>query len=104
MLRQLEFWPKVICPFLPVTPVKLQEILDLVKEALIKMNPEYDIVIKRLHLYYNIKLVTFGIDRKRNLIIQFPIFVQFHYTQFIISLYTTVINIYINWKWSQFQS
>ena len=29
-----------------------------------------------LHLYYNMKLVTFGIDRKRNLIIQFPILVK----------------------------
>ena len=63
-------------PILLVTPLKLQEILDLVKEALIQTNPEYDIVIKRLHLYYDMKLVTFGIDRKRNLIIQFPIFVQ----------------------------
>ena len=32
--------------------------------------------VKRLHLYYDVKLVTFGIDRDRNLIIQFPIFVQ----------------------------
>ena len=31
-------------------------------------------------MYYNTKLVTFGIDKKRNLIIQFPIFVQ-PYTQ-----------------------
>ena len=50
------------------------------------MNPEYDIVIKRLHLYYDIKLGTFGIDRKRNLIIQFPIFVQ-PYTQQPLILY-----------------
>ena len=63
-------------PILLVTLLKLQDILDLVKETLIKTNPEYDIVIKRLHLYYNMKLVTFGIDRKRSLIIQFPIFVQ----------------------------
>ena len=59
-----------------VTPLELQEILDLVKETLIKANPNYDIVIKRLHLYYDMKLVTFGIDWKRNLIIQFPVFVQ----------------------------
>ena len=59
-----------------MTPLKLQEILDSVKEALIKTNLEYDILIKRLHLYYNMKLVTFGIDRKRILIIQFPIFMQ----------------------------
>ena len=43
---------------------------------LIKTNPDYNIVIKRLHFYYNMKLVTFGIDQKKNLIIQFPIFVQ----------------------------
>ena len=47
---------------------------------MIKTNPDYDIVIKRLHIYYEMKLVTFGIDKKRNLIIQFPIFVQ-PYTQ-----------------------
>ena len=46
------------------------------KEALIKTSPEYDIVIKKLHLYYVMKLVTYGIDRKRNLIIQFSIYVQ----------------------------
>ena len=54
--------------------------------VLIKTNPEYDIVIKRLHLYYDMKFVTFGIDRKRNLIIQFPIFVQ-SYTQQLLILY-----------------
>ena len=67
-------------PISLVTPLKLQEILGLVKKALIKTNPEYDIVIKRLHLYYDMKLVTFGFDRRRNLIIQFPIFMQ-SYTQ-----------------------
>ena len=57
-------------------PYKVQEILNSVKETLIKSNPDYDIAIKRLHLYYDMKLVTFGIDRDQNLIIQFPIFVQ----------------------------
>ena len=69
-----------------VTQLKLQQIIIAVKESLIKTNPEYDIVIKRLHLYYDMKLVTFGIDRKRNLIIQFPIFVQ-PYTQQPLILY-----------------
>ena len=73
-------------PISLVTPLKLQESLGLVKEALIKTNKEYDIVIKRLHLYYNMKLVTFGIDRKRNIIIQFPIFMQ-PYTQQPLILY-----------------
>ena len=33
-----------------------------------------------MYKYYDMKLVTFGIDRNRNLIIQFPVFVQ-PYTQ-----------------------
>ena len=50
------------------------------------MNPDYDIVIKRLHLYYVMKLVTFSIDRDKNLIIQFPVFIQ-PYTQQPLVLY-----------------
>ena len=38
------------------------------------MNPDYHIVIKSLHVYYDMKLVTFGIDKDKNLIIQFPVF------------------------------
>ena len=57
-----------------------------VKETLTKSNPDYDIVIKRLHLYYDMELVTFGIHRKRNLIIQFLILVQ-PYTQQPLILY-----------------
>ena len=37
-------------------------------------------VLTRLYLYYDMKLVTFGIDNQRNLIVQFPFFVQ-PYTQ-----------------------
>ena len=69
--------------YLPITLgtlLRLKEILALMKEMLTKTNPYYDIVIKRLHLYYDMKLVTFRIDRKRNLIIQSPVFVQ-PYTQ-----------------------
>ena len=58
----------------------------MVKEILIKSKPDYDIVIKRLHLYYDMKLVIFEIDQDRNLIIQFPIFVQ-PYTQQPLILY-----------------
>ena len=69
-----------------IMPLKLRQIISSVKEMLIKTNPDYDIVIKKLHLYYDMKLVTFGIDQKRNLIIQFPIFVQL-YTQQPLILY-----------------
>ena len=45
-----------------------------------KSNKDYDLILTRLYLYYDMKLVTFGIDNQRNLIIQFPVFVQ-SYTQ-----------------------
>ena len=51
-----------------------------------KTNPDYDLVIKRLHLYYDMKLVTFGTDNNKNLIVQFPIFIQ-PYTQQPLILY-----------------
>ena len=52
-------------PISLLPPSNLQEILE-VKEAIQTMNPDYDIVIKRLHLHYGMKLVTLGIDRDRN--------------------------------------
>ena len=92
-IRQLHIYEKVIriLPkgYLPISllpPSKLHEILSGVKKAIQKMNPDYDIVIKRLHLYYDMKLATFGIDKDRNLIIQFPTFIQ-PYTQQLLTLY-----------------
>ena len=73
-------------PISLITPLKLNEILSEVKSALRKTNPDYNLVIERLHLCYDMKLVTFGIDRERNLIIQFPVFIQ-SYTQQPLILY-----------------
>ena len=47
-----------------VTPSKLQEILNKVRTALWATNPDYNLVIDRLHLYYNMQLVTLVIDRR----------------------------------------
>ena len=47
-------------------------------------NRDYNLVIKRLYLYYNMKVVTFGIDEQRTLIIQFPVFVHLHTQQHLI--------------------
>ena len=54
--------------------------------AIAKSNKDYDLVLTRLYLYYDMKLVTFGIDNHRNLIVQFPVFVQ-PYTQKILIMY-----------------
>ena len=51
------------------------------KTAVQKTNPDYDLLIKRLYLYYGMKLDTSGIDRDRNLIIQVPIFIQLYTKQ-----------------------
>ena len=39
-------------------------------------NTDYALVLDRLHLHYDMQLVTFGIDREMNLVIQFPVFIQ----------------------------
>ena len=56
-------------PISLVTPSKLREIINDVKTAIQKTNPDYDLVIDRLHLYYDMQLVTFGIDKDKNHIV-----------------------------------
>ena len=50
-------------------------------------------LFKRLHLYYDMKLVTFGINEERNLMVQFPVFIQ-PYIQQQLTIYQM--------KWFQF--
>ena len=69
-----------------IKPANLQEILTEVRKTLQITNPDYDLVLDRLHLYCDIPLVTFSIDKDMNLIIQFPVFVQ-PYTQKPLILY-----------------
>ena len=69
--------------YLPISllpPSKLEKILKEVRIAIANSNKDYDLVLTRLYLYYDMKLVMFGIDNQRNLIVQFPVFVQ-PYTQ-----------------------
>ena len=81
----------LLISLLPLT--KLEDILNEVKKAIQITSPDYDIVIKRLHLYYYMKLITFGINEERNLIVQFPVFIQ---------LYIQHHLYYIELKWFQF--
>ena len=69
-----------------LTPKRLQGILSEVKRSLHITNPDYILVLDRLHLYYDMQLVTFGIDRDMNIVIQFPVFIQ-PYTQKPLILY-----------------
>ena len=81
-----EFLQKRYLSISLITPLKLKEMLNVVRNTVRKTNPDYDLVTKRLYLYYDMKLFTFGIDRDRNLIIQFPVFIQ-PYTQQLLILY-----------------
>ena len=69
--------------YLPISLLpasKLERILSEVKVALSKTNKDYNLVLTCLYLFYDMKLVTFETDENRNLIVQFPVFVQ-PYTQ-----------------------
>ena len=75
--------------YLPISlipPFKLEAIFLQVRTALAKMNKDYDLVLNRLYLCHDMKLLTFGIYKQKNLIIQFPVFVQ-PYMQTKLSLY-----------------
>ena len=78
-LKAIRILSKGYLPNSLLPPLKLEKILKEVRIAIAKSNKDYDLVLTRLYLYY-MKLVTFGIDNHRNLIVQFPVFVQ-PYTQ-----------------------
>ena len=92
-LEELKMYSKVIRilskGYLPISllpPLKLERILSEVKVSLSITNKDYDLVLTRLYLFYDMKFVTFGIDEQRNLIVQFPVFVQ-PYTQRRLAMY-----------------
>ena len=98
-INELKSYSKAICilskgyiPILLKPPSELEIILQQVKSALAKINKNYDLVLNRLFLYYDMKLVMFGIDNDRNLIIQFQFLLN--HTLRLGSLCT---------KWRQFQ-
>ena len=78
--RAIRVLLKGYLPMSLLPPSKLEKILSEVRIAIAKSNKDYDLVLTRLYLYYDMKLVTFGIDNQTNLIVQFPVFIQ-PYTQ-----------------------
>ena len=64
-----------------IKPNELQEILTEVKNLLHIFNPDYSLVLDRLHLYYDMQLITFSIDKDMNLVIQFPVFYPTIYSE-----------------------
>ena len=65
--------------YLPITlipPTKLTKILHTVENNIRMNNPGYTLALKNPFLYYDMKLVTFGVDSENNLIIQYPVWVK----------------------------
>ena len=54
----IRIFAKGYLPNTLVSPSKLKEILNEIRMASWTSNPDYDLVINRLHLYYNMKLVV----------------------------------------------
>ena len=84
--KAIQILSKGYLPIYLLTPSELERILNEVRIAITKSNKDYDLLLTRLDLYYDMKLVTSGIDNQRNLIIQFPVFVQ-PYTQKRLTMY-----------------
>ena len=80
-LQVIRILSKGYLTILLVLPSKLAKILHEGKQVLLKPNKNYGLVIKGMYKHYYMKLVTFGIDQKRNLIIQFPVFCTALYTE-----------------------
>ena len=74
--KAIRILSKGYLPISLLTPSRLERILSEVKIAITKSNKDHDLVLTRLYLYYDMKLVTFGTDSKKNLILQFPVFLQ----------------------------
>ena len=43
-----------------------------------KKNPDYVLTIKHITEYYDMKMVTFGVNDSEELVVAFPVFVQYH--------------------------
>ena len=67
--RVIRILSKGYLPISLLPPSKLAKILCEVKQVLLKTNKNYGLVIKGMYKYYDMKLVTFGIDQDRNLIV-----------------------------------
>ena len=73
--KAIRILSKGYLPISLITPSELEATLKQVKIAVAKTKKDYELVLNRLYLYYDMKLVMFGIENKKNLIIQFLVYV-----------------------------
>ena len=59
-------------------PIVLHRITSNALQMVQKKNPDYVLTIKHITEYYDMKMVTFGINDGEELVVAFPVFVQDH--------------------------
>ena len=67
--------------YIPIELFPPSLLRNITQQALLmvrKQHPDYVSVIARATSYYDMKLVTFGLDNQDNLVVAFPIFIQDH--------------------------
>ena len=75
LLRSIRDLSKGRLPIDLITPAMLSNFTETVGIELGKSHPNYVLAFPNIHKYYDINVVTFGIE-ERNLIITFPIFIR----------------------------
>ena len=65
-LKAIRVLSKGYLPISLLPPSKFEKILKEVRIEIAKSNKDYDLVLTRLYLYYDMKLVTFRIDKKKS--------------------------------------
>ena len=58
-LKTIRILSKGYLPITLITPSKLEAILQQVQLAITKSNKDYEVVLNRLYMYYDMKLVIF---------------------------------------------
>ena len=76
LLRSINQLSKCRLPIDLITPNMLSEFTDDVREQLRLIHPDYTLVLAHLSDYYDMNLVTFGLDPKSALVIVFSIFIK----------------------------
>ena len=76
LLRCINQLSKGRLPIDLITPNKLSEFTDDVREQLRLTHPDYTLALPRLSDYYDMNLVTFGLDPKSAVVVVFSIFIK----------------------------
>ena len=76
LLNDIKILSEGRLPINMIPPSMLNKFTNEVKKELVKSHPDYTLALPHTSYYYDMKLVTFGIDDTGDLIVTFPIFIK----------------------------